>query len=267
MCFELDAQPPDLPADRVLPSMAGGAAAESLTLTSGDGIGFAAALAESADPRGPAVLVLPDIRGLYRFYVELAERLAEAGHDALAFDYFGRSAGAEPRGEDFDYMEHVPQTTPEGVMADLAAARAALVERTGAAQVVTLGFCFGGTYSFFAGTRPELELTGAIGFYGLLNPSRSGKGSNRPSMIEHAPELTVPVLGLFGGADQTIPEEDVAAFDRGLEQAGVPHEITVYPGAPHSFFDKKSAEFADASADAWARLLDFLDRLPAPAAV
>jgi carboxymethylenebutenolidase len=265
MCFEFDALPPDLPAGRALPSMAGCAAAESLTLTSGDGTAFAAALAESDDPRGPAVLVLPDIRGLYRFYVELAERLAEAGHDALALDYFGRSAGAEPRGEDFEHMEHVEQTTPEGVMADLAAARAALAERTGARQVVTLGFCFGGTYSFYAGTRPELELTGVIGFYGLLNPARSRKAANRPSMIEHAPELAVPVLGLFGGADQSILGEDVEAFDRGLEQAGVPHEIAVYPGAPHSFFDKRAAEFADASADAWARLLDFLDRLPAAA--
>jgi carboxymethylenebutenolidase len=262
MCFEFDAHPPDLPAERVLPGIAGGAAAESLVLTSGDGTEFAAALAESPQPRGPSLIVLPDVRGLYRFYVELAERLAEAGHHAIAFDYFGRTAGAAPRGEDFDYMEHVPQTSPESILADLAAARAALAERTGASSFVSLGFCFGGTYSFFAGTRPELGLDGVAAFYGLLNPARGGRSSNRPVMVERAAEMKVPVLGLFGGADQSIPAEDVAAFDRGLEAAGVPHEITTYPGAPHSFFDRRAEEFAGASADAWARLLDFLDRLP-----
>lgn len=261
MCFEFDAHPPDLPAERILPGIAGGAAAESLVLTAADGTELAAALAESPQPQGPSVIVLPDVRGLYRFYVELAERLAEAGHHAIAFDYFGRTAGAEQRGEDFDYMEHVPRTTPETILLDLAAARAALAERTGSRSFVALGFCFGGTYSFFAGTRPDLGLDGVIGFYGLLNPRRGGRASNRPVMVEHAAEIKVPVLGLFGGADESIPEEDVAAFDRGLEAAGVPHEIATYPGAPHSFFDRKFEEHADASADAWARLLDFLDRL------
>jgi len=263
MCFRFDARPPDLPAGRALARIAGGAAAERLLLTSGDGTEFAAALAESAQPAGPAVVVLPDVRGLYRFYVELAERLAEAGHHAIAFDYFGRTAGAEPRDEDFDYSEHIPRTSAEQIQLDLAAARGALAERTGAASFVSLGFCFGGTHSFIAATRPELGLDGAIGFYGLLDPARSGRASNRPSPIEHAAETRVPVLGLFGGADQNIPAEDIAAFDRGLERAGVPHEITTYPGAPHSFFDRRQEDYADASADAWARLLDFLDRLPA----
>ena len=103
MCFEFDASPPELPPGRVLRGIAGGAAAESLVLTSSDGNRFAAALAESHEARGSAVVVLPDVRGLYRFYVELVERLAEAGHHAIALDYFGRTAGAEERGEDFDF--------------------------------------------------------------------------------------------------------------------------------------------------------------------
>jgi carboxymethylenebutenolidase len=266
MCFQFDASPPDLPAGRALARIAGGAGAESLVLTSADGIEFAAAFAESPQPEGPAVIVLPDVRGLYRFYVELAERLAEAGHHAIAIDYFGRTAGAEQRGEDFDYAEHIPRTSAEQIQLDLGAARAELADRTGTASFVSLGFCFGGTQSFFAATNGELGLDGAIGFYGLLDPGRSGKAGNRPSPIEHAPETGVPVLGLFGGADQNIPAEDIAAYDRGLEQAGVPHEITTYPGAPHSFFDRRQDDYADASADAWARLLDFLDRLPASAA-
>src|SRR5215831_13996861 len=130
MCFEFDARPPELPADRVLQGISGGAAAESMVLTSSDGARFAAALAESPEPRGAAVVILPDIRGLYRFYVELAERLAEAGHHAIALDYFGRTAGAEERAEDFEYAPEVEQTRTETVQLDLAASRAALAERT-----------------------------------------------------------------------------------------------------------------------------------------
>jgi len=130
MCFEFDALPPELPAGRAV--IAGGAAAESLTVTAADGNEFAAALAESPAPSGPGVVILPDVRGLYRFYVELAERFAAAGHHAIAFDYFGRTAGTAERGEDFDYKPHVDQTTIAGVHADLKAAREALAERTGA---------------------------------------------------------------------------------------------------------------------------------------
>jgi carboxymethylenebutenolidase len=258
MCFEFDARPPDLPADRALPGISGGAGAESMVLTSSDGNRFAAALAESPEPSGAAVVILPDVRGLYRFYVELAERLAEAGHHAIAFDYFGRTAGAEERGEDFDFAPEVERTRAETVQLDLAASRAALGERTGATTFVSLGFCFGGTHSFFAGTRPELGLSGVIGFYGLLEPVRVGKGANRPNLIERGSEISVPVLGLFGGADPAIPPEDVEAFDRALGSAGVEHELVTYPEAPHSFFDKSAAEHAEASNDAWRRVLDFL---------
>jgi carboxymethylenebutenolidase len=262
MCFEFDALPPELPDGRAV--IAGGAAAESLTVTAADGNVFAAALAESPAPKGPAVVILPDIRGLYRFYVELAERFAAAGHHAIALDYFGRTAGAEQRDEDFEFKPHVEQTTIAGVQADLAAARAELAERTGASQFASVGFCFGGGHSFWAGANPDLGLDAVVGFYGGLNPARRGL-DNRPSLVEDADQIKLPVLGLFGEADESIPAEDRAAFDAGLERAGVEHEIVSYPGAPHSFFDKKQAEFAEASTDAWTRVLDFLAAEPVEA--
>ena len=67
-----------------------------------------------------------------------------------------------------------------------------------------------------------------------------------------------PVLGLYGGADQGIPQEQVEAFERGLSEARVQYEIVTYPGAPHSFFDRRYEEHADACADAWRRVLAFL---------
>src|SRR3954465_1160101 len=175
MCFEFDARPPELPppppgppADLALPPVAGGAAAETLELTSADGTRYTAALAMSHDPHDRAVVILPDVRGLYRFYVELAERFAQAGHSAIAIDYFGRTAGLGPRDEDFDYMPHVAQTSVEGVQTGGAAAIDAVRDRAGASEVATIGFCFGGTHSFLAAQSPALALDRAVGFYGSL---------------------------------------------------------------------------------------------------
>jgi carboxymethylenebutenolidase len=64
----------------------------------------------------------------------------------------------------------------------------------------------------------------------------------------------------MGGADQAISAADVAAFEEALTSTGVEHEIVTYDGAPHSFFDRKYEEFAEASADAWNRVLGFIER-------
>jgi carboxymethylenebutenolidase len=254
MCFDYDSHPPDLPADLVLPAMAGGAAAELLEVTSGDGTRFSAALAEAPDGSAPAVVILPDVRGLYRFYVELAERFAQAGHSAIAIDYFGRTAGTGERDNDWDYMPHVMQTRVAQVQADALAARDTLRERTGVSSAATVGFCFGGSQSFAAATNAELDLDRVVGFYGALQPRREGA----PAPIELAPRTRCPVLGLFGGADEGIPADQIEAFERALRDGGVEHDIHVYPGAPHSFFDRKFDEHAEACEDAWRRTLEFL---------
>ena len=256
MCFAFDAHPPDLPADLARPLIAGGAGAELLELTSADGTHFSAALAEAPEPSGRAVVILPDVRGLYPFYAELAERFAQAGHHAVTFDYFGRTAGLGPRDEDFEFWPHVTQTHPNTVQADTAAALTALRERTGATAAVSVGFCFGGTQSFLASTNPALELDGVVGFYGSLNPERWGD----EGPIARAGDMRGPLLGLYGGADEGIPPEHIEAFEQGLAKAGVDHEIVVYPGAPHSFFDRRFEEHADACGDAWRRVLGFLQR-------
>jgi carboxymethylenebutenolidase len=262
VCFAFDAHPPELPSDLVRhPRMAGGAGAEVLELTSADGTAFSAALAEAPEAAGgaPGVIVFPDVRGLYRFYVELAERFAQAGHPAIAIDYFGRTAGTGERGEDFDFWPHVEQTRVTQVHADADAARAALAARTGATSFVTVGFCFGGALSFLAATSQELLLDGVVGFYGRLSGGRAGI----PSVLDHIGEVRCPVLGLFGGADEAIPTSEVDTFDRLLDEAGVEHDVVVYPGAPHSFFDRRYEEHAGACSDAWRRVLAFLEKVGA----
>jgi len=257
VCFAFDARPPELPADLVVPRMAGGAGAEVLELTSADGTAFSAALAESPEADGPAVIILPDVRGLYRFYIELAERFAQAGHHAIAIDYFGRTAGTGERDEDFDFWPHVEQTRVVQVQADADAARAAVQDRTGATSFVTVGFCYGGAQSFLAATSAELNLDGVVGFYGRLGGGRFAM----PSPIDHAGEMRCPVLGLFGGADEGIPTDQVEAFDHALDDADVEHDIVIYPGAPHSFFDRSYEEHAGACSDAWRRVLGFLGKV------
>jgi carboxymethylenebutenolidase len=157
------------------------------------------------------------------------------------------------RDDDWDYTEHVTQTTPEGVQADVGAAVEYLRSK-GATTLFTLGFCFGGRNSWLAAAGGH-GLAGAIGFYGRPGEGRDGT----PGPIQLAGELEAPVLALQAGADQNITAEDNAAFERALADAGVEHEVVTYEGAPHSFFDRKQDEFAAASEDAWARVLSFIE--------
>src|SRR6266702_4054995 len=189
MCFELDSLPP-------IPPIEGGAIDHrDLVLESADGNRFAVFAAVPEKPGGKGVVVLPDVRGLYRFYEELALRFAERGIAAVAIDYFGRTAGTEKRGDDFEYMPHVQQTTAEGVQTDIAAAVEQL--RGSCRSIFTVGFCFGGRNSWLAAAAGH-GLACAIGFYGRPGVSPDG----RPGPTRLAAELGAPILALQAGADQ-----------------------------------------------------------------
>jgi carboxymethylenebutenolidase len=248
MCFDGDSAPP-------IPAISGAAVShDELVLDAADGNRVAAFSATPEQPANAGVVVLPDVRGIYRFYEELALRFAERGYAAVAIDYFGRTAGVGKRGDDFEYMPHVEQTTSDGIQQDVGAAVAHL-RASGPGSIVTVGFCFGGRHSWLA-TAAGHGLAGAVGFYG--RPGVGRDGSSGPT--QRAAELQGPILGLMGGDDPGIPVEDVDAFEAALELAGVENEIHIYPGAPHSFFDRKQEQFAAESEDAWNRVLAFLER-------
>jgi carboxymethylenebutenolidase len=258
MCFDLDSRPPIAP-------IAGGALdSTELTLEASDGNRFRAFRARATTATGAGIVILPDVRGLHPYYEELALRLAENGIDAVAIDYFGRTAGVGRRGDDFEHMPHVDQLTWPGLAADTKAAADHLrMEDEGRVQALfTIGFCMGGRLAFLTATL-GLRLAGAVGFYGIpVGPGRAGM----PSPAEVAGEMTNPLLGLFGATDPSIPPESIATFDAALDKAGVEHRFVSYEGAPHSFFDRKAAEFADASSSAWEETLTFV-RGRTPAAV
>ncbi len=260
MCYAYDARPP-------LPPLAGGAAdSEDLVLTAADGTRFAAFAARAATPGGPGIVVMPDVRGLFRFYEELALRFAEQGVSAVAIDYFGRTAGVSKRDADFPFMEHIPKTTPAGIAQDVAAAVAYLRSPAGGAcsAIFTVGFCFGGSASWLQAAENH-GLVGAIGFYGGPGPSMVDRS---PGPLARLAEFKAPILALIAGADAYIPAELNEEFRKAAEAANPENEVMVYPGAPHSFFDRSFDEYKNECDDAWRRMLAFIRKhatAPTPA--
>src|SRR6266576_4026413 len=193
MCFDADSLPP-------IPVLSGAAVShDDLVLTSSDGTEFAAFSARPDGPTEAGVVILPDVRGLYRFYEELALRFAERGYAAVAIDYFGRTAGVAKRDEDFDYMPHVQETKPDLVQADTAAAVQHL-RGLDTAAVFTVGFCFGGRSSWLAAASGH-GLDGAVGFYGYPTERNGVLGP-----AERAREIECPILALQADADASISE-------------------------------------------------------------
>ena len=243
MCYDDRARPP-------LPPVRGGASNHGdLKLTSADGTEFDAYFAHPDEPSTKAMVVLPDVRGLHDFYKELARRFAEAGMHSIAIDYFGRTADTSYRGEDFPFREHVEKLNQRSLNEDIGAAVAWLRELPGAdvRSVFTVGFCMGGAVSW-GQSASGYDLAGCIGFYGV--PSR---------VADRIPRMEAPLLILAAGQDFT-PVEEVEKFAADVRAAGPEVEMHVYPDAPHSYFDRTFDEHAEACADSWRRILDFVDR-------
>ena len=238
MCFGDDARPPHAP------NHAAAAHSGDGTLPSSDGTEFRVHYAHPASSSDVGVVILPDVRGLHRFYEELAERFAEAGLHAIAIDYFGRTAGVGPPGDDFPFRDHVEKMQPEQVDADVGATVARL--RGTARSVFTVGFCLGGALSWRQSAAGH-DLAGCVGFYG--RPDRVAGLVDR---------MQAPLLVLAAGQDRT-PVAHVEAFAANAREAGVEAEVHVYPDAPHSFFDRKFEEYREECDDAWRRILDFVE--------
>ena len=240
MCYGDEARPPAPPV--IGPVGAHG----DLVLTSADGTRFAAFEAHPEGPSGRAIVIMPDVRGLHAFYKELALRFAEAGVHAIAFDYFGRTAGLTSRDEEFAYRPHIEQMDFALVTADATAAAQAIAATSGATSVFTVGFCLGGAMSWRQ-SASATPYAGNIGFYGI--PARA---------IDVLPEMRHPLLILAAGQDFT-PIEDVEAFAVRVRAAGPVVDVHLFPDAPHSFFDRTFGEHEADCAAAWRAMLAFFD--------
>jgi carboxymethylenebutenolidase len=203
-----------------------------------------------AKPEGdgpfPAVIMIHEFWGLNDAIAGKADLLAEDGYLVIAPDTFrGSTTGWIPRA-----IYQVVSNKPENISADLDSIYAWLASQPDvhAERIGIMGFCYGGRTSL-AYSLHNNRLAATVIFY--------GSPETDPAILKTLPG---PVLGIFGGADQSIPVEQVNAFDAALTEAGVPHEITIYEGQPHAFVeDAEGIRAGGAQGEAWDQMLSFLE--------
>jgi carboxymethylenebutenolidase len=217
---------------------------QELRLTASDGTSVLAYECHAERPANIGIVVLPDIRGLHAYYRDLTVRFAELGWAAVAIDYFGRTATDDDRSDSFDWQAHIPRTSPQEIADDVRAGIEHL-RSLGVEHIFTVGFCFGGSYSWRQ-SADNVGLSGCIGFYGRSAMS-----------IDEVDDMRAPLLMLVAGADANIPVEDPRKL---ADLAAVEVDFVVFDGAPHSFFDRTATEHAEACTKAWTHLIDFVDR-------
>ncbi|WKZ35113.1 MAG: dienelactone hydrolase family protein [Anaerolineales bacterium] len=202
-----------------------------------------------AKPEGagpfPVVIMIHEFFGLNESIVSKADGLAAEGYLVVAPDTFrGSTTSWIPRA-----IYQVSTTKPEQVNADLDTVYAWLEAQPAvdSSRIAIIGFCYGGRTAL-AYSLHNNQLAATVVFY--------GSPETDPAVLKNLPG---PVLGIFGGADQSIPLENVTAFETALTQAGVQHEITIYPDQPHAFVqDMAGIRAGGAQGQAWAQMLKFL---------
>lgn len=213
-----------------------------------------------AEPRGDtrgAIVVLQEAFGVNSHIEDVTGRFAAEGYRAVAPHLFHRSGDPVIEYEDMQtVVEHIMQVSADGLEADLDATLGYLADAGFApASVGVVGFCMGGSVSFLAVARRSLGA--AVTFYG------GGVAEGRfgmPALVELAPQLQTPWLGLFGDQDQTIPVDQVEALRIAAASAPVATEIVRYADAEHGFHcDARSSYHEPSAKDAWALALQWLD--------
>ncbi len=215
-----------------------------------------------ASPAGEAkggIVVVQEAFGVTTHIEHICTRLADAGWRAVAPAFFHRQGSPVLAYDDLTaVMPVMMELTSGGITTDLLASFAYL-EGAGftAAQTGVVGFCMGGSVTFYAATLRQLGA--AVTFYG------GGVAEGRfglPSLIEQAPQLQTPWLGLYGDLDQGIPSDDVDQLRKFAAAAPVPTEIVQYPDADHGFNcnDRPAVFNATAAAAAWERTLHWFER-------
>ncbi len=174
-------------------------------------------------------MILPDVRGLHPFFEELAMRFAERGIEALAIDYFGRTAPDDDRGEGFEYMPHVAKARWEHLAGDIRTAVAHLRALPNPPRsVFTTGFCMGGRLSSMS-TTLGLGLAGAIPFYGWpTGENRNGT----PAPAEVADKIESDLLIFYGENDEGLTKDVRDDVRQGARQGRGQARDDRLPGRP-----------------------------------
>jgi carboxymethylenebutenolidase len=204
------------------------------------------------------VLVISEVFGVHEYIADTCRRLAHAGYLAIAPELFARYG--EPRKIDSvqQILADIVARTPDAeVMSDLdACVRWAQAQGGDTQRLAITGFCWGGRIAWlYAAHNPALKA--AVAWYGSLDGAINPRTPKSP--LDLAGELKAPVLGLYGGADQGISQDDVEAMRDAIRQAGGRSELHVYPDAPHAFHaDYRPSYRAAEALDGWKRMLAWL---------
>jgi carboxymethylenebutenolidase len=208
---------------------------------------------------GGAVVVIQEAFGVTAHIEDVCRRFAEVGFTAVAPHLYHRT-GSPVLGPDMELTKpHMGSITREGLLVDLGATLDHLAALGfGPERVGVVGFCMGGSITVLAAS--EFALGAAVTFYGGgVSTGRLGM----PPLLELAPHLQTPWLGIFGDLDASIPVDDVEALRVAAAGTQVPTEVIRYPGAGHAFHnDTRADRYHEESArDAWSRTLAWFDRL------
>lgn len=196
----------------------------------------------------PAIMVFHEWWGLNDNVKTMADRLAGQGYVVLALDMFGGEVATTP--EAAKALVGKAFADEEALASNIRAALTYMEKETPASSVATLGWCFGGVLSFRTATMFPDKIAATVIYYGHVDSD--------PKVLE---PLKMPILGIFGGADDSIPVAGVREFEKNLHQLGKEAEVLVYDGAGHAFANPSGKNYQQKSAeDAWQKTLTFLDR-------
>lgn len=194
------------------------------------------------DQKHPAIVVIQEWWGLVPHIKEVAERFVRQGQFVcLAPDLYHGGKAEEPD----EARKLAMALDRERAVAEIEAAIHYLRERDDVSpkQVGLVGWCMGGGLALWAATSSE-NVGAVVAYYG------------RPLEKDEVSQLEAPVLGLYAEQDQGIPVEKVRAFESALEETDLEHDIRIYPGVHHAFFnDTRDVYDPDAAMDAWERTL------------
>jgi carboxymethylenebutenolidase len=228
-----------------------------IELTTADGPMPVYVCRPAGGPAAAAVIVLQEAFGVTPHIQDVADRAAQAGYVAVAPSLFHRTGSPIADYADMDTaIGLLPTLSDEGLTMDVQATLDFLADE-GIAQdkVAIVGFCMGGSVSYVMGAR--MPLLAAVTFYG--SGVRQGR-FGMPSMLDLAPTMKSPWLGLYGDLDKGIPVDQVEELRAATAGAPVPTRVVRYPNAGHGFHcnDRPAAYDRDSAIDGWATSLAFI---------
>jgi carboxymethylenebutenolidase len=206
----------------------------------------------------PVVLVVSEIFGVHEHIADIARRFAHAGYFAVAPELFARQGDPGSYGEIAKLIAEVVSKAPDAqVMGDLDASLAwAQGQGADTARSAITGFCWGGRITWLYAAHSS-RIKAAVAWYGRLTGPTTPLQPTNP--IDHVKEIHAPVLGLYGGQDDGIPQESIAQMKTALAGGGAAarqSEFVVYPQAGHAFnADYRPSYVKEAADDGWRRCL------------